>query len=132
MLVVEGKHGLPVSFLTAPANQAEAHLLEATLDKRKTRKPVRIVADRAYDSKPLLTRLAKKGIQLIAPHRKNRRSQPTQDGRCLRRYTKRWIVERTNSWLQNFRRVQTRYDRQLALYQGFVTLACALICLRKI
>jgi transposase len=130
MLLIEGRRGLPVAFITAPANNAESALLEATLAARKTRKPVRIIADRAYDSKGLFTRLKGRSIQLIAPHRRGRTAAPTQDGRCLRRYKNRWLVERTNAWLLNFRRIAMRHDRDLVRYQGFLTLACALICLR--
>jgi transposase len=53
-----------------------------------------------------------------------------QDGRALRRYRKRWKVERTFAWLQNFRRLLVRQDRFISVYQGFFHLACALICLR--
>jgi transposase len=52
------------------------------------------------------------------------------DGRTLRRYRKRWKVERTFAWLQNFRRLLVRQDRFISIYLGFFHLACALISLR--
>lgn len=55
-----------------------------------------------------------------------------QDGRCLRRYRRRWIVERTIGWLDNFRRLTVRYDRLMATYGGFFHLACALLVLRRV
>src|SRR5579864_6418937 len=48
---------------------------------RPRQKPERVIADRGYDSDPLRDRLASRGIQLIVPHRSNRRIPPTQDGR---------------------------------------------------
>jgi hypothetical protein len=54
----------------------------------------RVIADRAYDSDPLRARLAARGIELIAPHRWNRSKPRQQDGRALRRYRRRWKVER--------------------------------------
>ncbi|MFM8536297.1 MAG: transposase, partial [Acidimicrobiia bacterium] len=54
----------------------------------------------------------------------------TQDGRPLRRYRRRWRVERLFAWLQNFRRVVTRYERHAANCAGFVHLACMIILLR--
>ena len=57
---------------------------------------------------------------------------PNQDGRRLRRYRRRWIVERTIGWLGNFRRLTVRYDRLMETYSGFFHLACALITLRKV
>jgi IS4 transposase len=64
------------------------------------RAPQRLIADRANDSDPLD---AEKGIELIAPHRRNRKKAKTQDGRKLRRYKRRWKIERLFAWLGNFR-----------------------------
>jgi transposase len=62
-----------------------------------------VIADTAYDSDPLRQRLKKRGIELIAPYRENNRQRRYEDGRTLRPYKRRWIVERTNSWLGQFR-----------------------------
>jgi transposase len=53
-----------------------------------------------------------------------------QDGRMLRRYRRRWIIERTNAWFQAFRRLVTRYDYRLEMDEAFVHLACIMIGLR--
>ena len=92
---------------------------------------VRIIADRGYDSEPLWRRLRQRQIDLIAPHRRHRRRDTRyQDGRKLRRYRPRWIIERTNAWLLSFRRLAVRYDHTLAHYQAFLYAACLLITLR--
>ena len=67
---------------------------------------------------------------MIAPHRANRAKPKTQDGRVLRRYKRRWKVERLWAWLQNFRRILVRHDRHVHNYLGFVHLGCLLILLR--
>jgi transposase len=54
--------------------------------------------------------LARRGVELIAPHRRTRTSR-TQDGRPLRRYRRRWKIERLFVWFQNFRRLVVRYER---------------------
>lgn len=55
--------------------------------------PARLTGDKAYDSDPLDAKLAEQyGIELIAPNRRNR--SKSQDGRRLRRYRRRWKVER--------------------------------------
>ena len=97
---------------------------------RPRMKPERIVADRGYDSRALWERLKRRGIDLIVPHRGNRR-QRWQDGRKLRRYRHRWIVERTIAWLLDFRRLVVRHERRLDLYRAFVHAACMLIVLRR-
>ena len=53
-----------------------------------------MIGDRAYDSDPLDEKLLPQGVQLIAPHKYNRRKPRTQDGRQLRRYCRRWKIER--------------------------------------
>lgn len=123
------------------ASPAEVKLLEPTLATiavpragpgRPRQKPERIIADKAYDSDPLRLRLAKRHIELIVPHRRNRKKPPTQDGRKLRRYRRRWKVERTFAWLGNFRRLLVRWERHLKMYLAFFHLACLLITLRRL
>ena len=99
---------------------------------RPRQKPERLSADRGYDSDPLRKQLARRGIKLIVPHRQNRRKPPTPDGRALRRYKRRWTVERTFAWLGNFRRRLLPYDRSLTVYRGFFHVACFMIVLRRV
>ena len=99
---------------------------------RPRQKPERVIADRAYDSDPLRERLAARKITLIAPHRENCSKPPTQDGRGLRRYKRRWKVERTFAWLGNFRRLVVRYDRSITSYEAFFHIACFMITLRRV
>jgi transposase len=108
-------------------------LVESTLEVRFTsEQPTRLVGDRAYDSDPLDERLAKQGIAMIAPHRRNRKRAKTQDGRKLRRYRRRWKVERLFAWLGNFRRLVVRYERHLENYVGLVHLGCIVLLLRHL
>ena len=95
-----------------------------------TAPPQRLIGGKAYDSDGLDEELREDGIELIAPNRVNR-IQPTQDGRPLRRYRRRWKVARLFAWLQNFRRLVTRYERRLENFLGFLHLACILILLRR-
>lgn len=69
---------------------------------------------------------------MIAPHRRNRRKKKTQDGRKLKRYKKRWKIERLFAWLHNFRRLVIRYERRDENYLGFVQLGCVVILLRHL
>jgi transposase len=76
--------------------------------------------------------LAKLGVEMIAPHRRNRKKPKTQGGRPLRRYKRRWKIERLFAWLGNFRRLVVRYERYALTYLGFVQLGCILILLRQV
>jgi len=131
MLLTDAK-GLPLAADTASASPHEVTLIEPLLEKRVLRRnPRRLIYDAAADSDPLRARLRKRRIELISPHRRNRIKPKTQDGRKLRRYKRRWKVERTISWLQNFRRLVTRYERHAHLFHGFVQLACVVIVLGR-
>ncbi len=73
------------------------NLVEPTLDLQRflAQAPKRMIGDRAYDSDPLDQRIHERyGVQLIAPHKFVRVAAATQDGRVLRRYRRRWKVER--------------------------------------
>lgn len=132
LMAVADAHGLPLAVHTEAASPHETRLVEPTVENRFTRgKPARLIADLAYDSDPLDARLAQRGIELIAPHRENRSKAPTQDGRSLRRYRRRWKIERLFAWLQNFRRLVTRWDYHAANFLGFVQLACIVILVRN-
>lgn len=107
-------------------------LVEKTLDERlMDGNSERLSGDRAYDSDPFDEKLAKLGILLIAPHKSNRKKPKTQDGRELRRYRRRWKVERLFAWLLNYRRILVRYDRFLENYLAFVNLACIVVFVRN-
>ena len=56
----------------------------------------------------------------------------TQDGRPLRRYKRRFTVERTISWLQNYRRLCIRYEKTSMLFQGILHLGCTIILLKQV
>jgi transposase len=139
MVVVDGE-GVPLGKHLDSASLSEVELVETTLKQvavprngrgRPKQKPRRVIYDRAADSDPLRKRLKRRGIDLICPHRRNRVSPRTQDGRKLRRYRRRWKVERTFAWLGNFRRLLVRYERNLQIYNGFFNLACVIIVLRQ-
>jgi len=132
MLVTDGR-GTPLGLHVASASPGETTLCAAVLaDVRVPRTPLpRLIADRGYDSDPLRQALARQGTQLIAPHRSSRR-RPSQDRRPLRRYRRRWIIERTFAWLQRFRRLVVRYERYAVIYLAFLHLACVLIALKRL
>lgn len=138
MVLVDGE-GLPLGVRLESASPSEVKLAEATLQEvrvprpqgRPRQKPKRVIADAGYDSDPLRRRLHKRGIELIVPYRKNNRARRYEDGRKLRRYRRRWIVERTNAWLGQFRRLLVRHEHLLCTYRAFFYLACFWITLRR-
>ena len=134
--------GLPLGNHLHSASPSEVKLVAATLAAirvgrrhqagRPRQKPHRLIGDRGYDSDRLRRELAQRDIDLIAPHRQNRCKPPMQDGRALRRYRRRWKVERTFAWLGNLRRLVLRYDRSPTIYQAFFHIGCFMIVLRRV
>ena len=86
------------------------------------RRPERAQGDRAYDSEPHREELRKKGIEAVLAKRN------TEHGSGLGVF--RWVVERTISWLHQFRRLRIRYERRPEIHEAFMSLACSLICWR--
>lgn len=140
-MVVASGQGIPLGVQLTSATPHEVTLIESTLDRvavprpggrgRPRKNPKRLIYDKAADSDPLRQRLKKRGIELICPHKSNRVKPRTQDGRKLRRYKRRWKIERSIAWVGNFRRLVVRYERHITMYQAFFHVACLLITLRQ-
>lgn len=132
--------GLPVGVQLAAANEGETSLAQPTVEEvaqlaggDPTCWPERIIADKGYDSDELRAAFASVDIQLLAPHRANRTAQSrSNDGRCMRRYKRRWVVERFFAWLNGFRRLIVRHERHSLMYRAFVHVACVLVSMRAL
>ncbi len=134
IIVLVDACGLPVAVTTGSASPHESTLVQGMFEfMLSSTTPDRIIGDKAYDSDALDDQMACVGSDMIAPHRANRkRENVKQDGRQLRRYKRRWTVERTISGFQNFRRLCIRYEKSTMLFQGFLHLSCSIILLREV
>jgi transposase len=91
---------------------------------RPRRRPRALVADRGYDHDAYRRMLRARGIRPLIARRK------TAHGSGLGRV--RWPVERSLSWLHQFRRLLVRFERRAEIHEAFLRLGCCLICLRKL
>jgi transposase len=139
MVVVDGQ-GIPLGIHVTSARPAEVTLVDATLNTirvprphggRPRQHPDRLIADRGYDSDPLRQRLQRRGIVAIIPYRNWNLRRRYDDGRHLRRYRHRWIIERTFAWLHSFRRLLVRHERFTSMYCSLLYFAAALIAVRR-
>ena len=120
--------GIPLAVRQTPANVHDSCMALVLADAippirrprgRPRRRPVSVVADKAYDSAHIRGELRQRRIgSLIA----RRGEQQWGLGRW------RWVVERTLSWLSQLRRLRVRYERRADIHQAFLTIGCALIC----
>lgn len=131
-LAVE-RHGVPVGVPSDAANVGEPDLGQRVLEQMPPEvgvpAGVPVVADRGFDSDGLRDEPAGAGFELLAPHRKNRTRPPRDDGRKMRRYKRRYVVERTFAWMHSYRRLLVRHEYYSFIYDGFLHLACALIAI---
>lgn len=134
IMVLVDAQGLPVAVDIAAANKNENTLVQQLFSCVLTaEKPAMVIGDKAYDSDKLDEAMESVGVEIIAPHRSNRRPEnKTQDGRKLRRFSRRWTVERTIAWLQNYRRLCIRWEKSSRLFQGYLQLGCTLFLLGRV
>ena len=83
-----------------------------------------LLGDRAYDAEEIRRTMRARGILPLLAMRN------TRHGTRLGRW--RWVVERTFAWLNQFRRLRVRYERRADVHIAFLSLACILICWRRL
>jgi transposase len=91
---------------------------------RRRRRPAKLHADKGYDYDRLRRWLRGRGIR----HRIARKG--IESSTRLGRH--RWTIERTMSWLAGCRRLHRRYERKAEHFLAFTSIACTLICYRRL
>ena len=130
-MLTDGR-GIPLGVAIDGANRPDYQLTEATLRaipiSRPTptpEQPQHLCLDNGYDYEAVRTVAADWGYTLhIRP--RGEEAKAREAGKQARR----WVVERTHSWLHRFRRLLIRWDKQPGNYLAFLHLACALITFR--
>lgn len=131
-LVTDAK-GIPLGVVLAGANVHDKWLLEPTLDSvgirssRGPRRPKNLCLDKGFDYADTEKAVRRRGI---IPHIR-RRGEPPLLG-CIRGKPRRWVVERTNSWHNNFRAIKIRWDVKAENHHALLLLACALITFNRL
>ncbi len=127
------RNGIPLAVALSGANVADIRMVEVLVDGvapirqprgRPRRRPLKVHADKAYDARWVRVALRRRRI---VP-RIARRGVDSSSG--LGRH--RWVVERTFSWLNRYRRLRVRYERRMDIHLAFLLIGCALICWRFI
>jgi transposase len=131
-LLVDGA-GIPLAWTLTGGNRNDVTQLLELLDRvppvrgragRPRRRPRTLIADRGYDHDAYRRLVWQRGIKPLIARRQ------TGHGSGLGRH--RWVIERTFAWLHNRRRLLIRTDRQAEIHEGFLALACCLICWRRL
>ncbi len=123
--------GIPLSSVVSGANRHDVRLLTPTLDGLVVGRPAvrhQLCADKGYTKQPAWTAMVHRGYRPHVPQRGEaapRRHHPR--GRA-----RRWVVERTLSWLNRFRKLLVRFEKLRASHLALLELACALIVFRQV
>jgi transposase len=127
--VVVDRQGIPLAVMLSAANVHDSRMMLETVDAiepikrpvgRPRKRPAKLHADKAYDSKPLREELRRRSITPRIARR------GIESSERLGRH--RWVVERTISWLNRYRRLRIRYERRADMHLAFLHIGCALIC----
>jgi putative transposase len=130
-LLVDAR-GVPLSLIVKGANVHDVKLLAATLDQKVIQQPAaeekpHLCADAGYKGEPAQQEVIERGYQ---PCIKQRREEAEEKKRDPNKKARRWVVERTHSWLNRFRKILVRFEKTDLAYLGLLQLACAMICWR--
>lgn len=120
---------LPISVSISPGNHHEASKLIPMVEEMPIRRPKRIHADTNYDTPLVRYYLSRRHVRANIPSRSRKRPR-FFDREALRKT--RYTVERFFSWIKEFRRIDTRYDRQASAFTGFIHIGCILILMREV
>lgn len=137
-LVVD-RNGTPLAMLLAKGPASEIRLAPNVLDlvcvpgrRGRPRKRFRkIIGDRAYDGKAFRKEIRRRGAIPCIPKRAKPGRKPRLKHSGPRGYRRRFVVERTISWINKFRRVAVRYDHSVEAYEAFLTFVMIRLVLRK-
>jgi transposase len=125
-LLVDG-HGVPLSLIVTGANRHDVSQLSAVLDAIILPLPNVdrfLYADKGYSGKPAQEQIRSRGYIPRVSQKKRKRGRPPKN--------RRWVVERTHSWFNRFRKLLVRYEKLVDSYEALVCLAAAIICWRKV
>jgi len=134
--VLVDANGIPLSLVVSGAQRHDVKLLEATLDAIVVERPdpktagvQHLCADKGYAGEPAAAAMIARGYR---PHVRQRREEIVARRRNRRARARRWVVERTHSWLNRFRKLLVRFEKTAASYKALLELACAMIAFRQV
>jgi IS5 family transposase len=131
--VLTDGRGIPIAVTLSAANVHDKRVVAQTLDAvvirapRGPRRPKHLCLDKGYDYSSCECEARMRGI---IPHIR-RRGEPPLVG-CISGKPRRWVVERTNSWHNNFRALKIRWERIADNHLALIHAACALMIFRYV
>ena len=133
--VLTDGRGVPLSIIGSAANVNDVVLLAATLDgivvtrpQPTPAQPQHLCADAGYKGQPALAAVQ---ARHYTPHIKQRREEAQAKQMQPGFKARRWVVERTHSWINRFRKLLVSFEKTEFSYTALLCLAAAIICWRQ-
>ena len=133
-LLVDAR-GIPLSLVVSGANTHDVKLLPSTLEaivtarpKPRKWKPQHLCADAGYKGKPAKHVVTEKDYR---PHIKQRKDEAADKRNKPGYKARRWVVERTHSWMNRFRKLLVSFEKTKESYLALLHLAAAMVCWRQ-
>ena len=151
--ILTDKKGIPLSTVISPASTHDIKVVTDVVDNtiikrpktssrsklksRQRRRLQHLCLDKGYKSEQEEQKLIKRRYILHIPIKKKKKKRGEESEEIAipnrKRYSpKRWVVERTNSWHNRFRKLFTRYEKKDENYLGLVQFSCSIIIYRKL
>lgn len=134
--MLDDRRGAPLGLVLSAANRTDMKLAAAVLDSVVVPRPAptrghpqHLCRDKGFDFAETDQAAQARGY-VVHTARTHRRGEPPPPPPKQRHPARRWVIERTNSWHNRFRKLRIRYEKHAVNYQGLVELACALIVYR--
>jgi len=132
-LLTEG-HGVPIGAANRRATSRDMKLARATIasivvarPEPTEERPQGMRLDKGYDDDEVRATLREFGF---TAHIRSRGEEAKEIAREAGKRARRWVVERSHSWLNRFRRLLIRWEKKPEHYLAFLHFACGLIALR--
>jgi putative transposase len=134
-LLTDGQ-GVPLGLTVSGANRPDNELVRATLESIPVERPEptpeqpqNFCGDKIYDSNDVRQTVREYGYTAhIAQKRRKNQKEPEPERKPIPGYrARRWVVERTHSWMNRFRRLLIRWEKKVSNYVAFLHFACAWI-----
>lgn len=129
--ILNDGRGIPLAIAVHPSSQHDSKTIDEVLDGlciKKLKKGSILYCDKGYDDWTIRIGFHLLGVKAIIP----KRGKFKKTGKPISLGKFRWVVERTHSWINDFRKLKTRWEKKSKNFIGLIQIACSIITFREV